>query len=159
MELKLATVEAMHKAAGTFVRSLIPKKDCATVVGLSGELGSGKTTFVGGVAKELGVTRTITSPTFVIQKTYPIKPVAHRQRTTAGGERRQRKQFQHLVHIDAYRLESADELLALGFRELVRDPRKLVLVEWPEHVRDALPRDTATLSFTVVDDTTRSIHQ
>ncbi len=93
--------------------------DEALIVGLSGHLGAGKTAFVKAVAKSLGVTEDVTSPTFVIMKLYEINAASP---------------WKRLIHIDAYRLERAEELEALGWEQLVADKNNLILVEWPENV-------------------------
>lgn len=139
--MKVESVEEMGELAAAFVASLRPKKEKAAIIGLSGELGSGKTTFVQHVARALGVRKTITSPTFVILKQYEVC----------------KGQFRQLVHVDAYRLENADELTKLSWDIYIRDPENLILVEWPEHVMDALPSDTPIAQFTFIDDTTREI--
>lgn len=113
----------------------------ATVVGLRGNLGAGKTTFVQNIARLLGISEHITSPTFVIMKSYPLGTL----------------HFQLLTHVDAYRLKSGEELLKLNFAELLANPANLIFVEWPEHVESALPKDVVTLDFTFVDDTTRTV--
>jgi tRNA threonylcarbamoyladenosine biosynthesis protein TsaE len=97
-------------------------KGKATVVGLSGHLGAGKTAFVKAVAAQLGITEDVTSPTFVIMKNYLI---VH-------------PRWKKLVHIDAYRLEAAQELEVLDFAKVVGDPDHLVLIEWPDIVKEAL---------------------
>lgn len=94
----------------------------ATVVGLSGHLGAGKTAFVKAVAKKLGIDEEITSPTFVIMKIYPINHAP----------------WQRLVHIDAYRLESGKEAEAIDFEKVIADKDSLVFIEWPENIQDAL---------------------
>ena len=90
----------------------------ATVVGLSGNLGAGKTTFVQAVAKHLGVKGRITSPTFVIMKSYKLKA----------------KNYKLLFHLDAYRLKNEKELLHLGWEEIINNKDHLVFIEWPENV-------------------------
>lgn len=140
MEVPLDT---LTEFAHTFVAGL-PKTsgERAYVVGLRGELGAGKTTFVQHVARELGVQDTVTSPTFVIAQRYPTThPV-----------------FTHLVHLDAYRLDG-EEHDTIGFGDALRDPHALVLVEWPEQLPKAvpLPHDAPVLTFTVVDETTRAL--
>jgi tRNA threonylcarbamoyladenosine biosynthesis protein TsaE len=99
--------------------ALAPALVPGDVISLSGDLGAGKTTFVRGVAKALGVTGRVTSPTFTIvhqhSGRYP------------------------LVHMDVYRLESFQEVLDLGFEELL-DPEAILLVEWGEAVAPLLPR-------------------
>lgn len=115
----------------------------ATVVGLSGHLGSGKTTFTQAVAKALGVIEQITSPTFVIMKLYAT----------------QNKRFPRLVHIDAYRLEEGRELAALDFEKIVSDKNNLVLIEWPENVKEILPDSTRFVEFESVGENERRIVQ
>jgi tRNA threonylcarbamoyladenosine biosynthesis protein TsaE len=115
------------------------KEDEALVVGLSGNLGSGKTAFTKAVALALGIRESVTSPTFVIEKIYQSK---------IGS-------WTRLVHIDAYRLESARELEVLNFEELVEDPNNLILIEWPENVKEILPEGTLTIKCEFVSETER----
>lgn len=99
--------------------SLAPLLIPGDVVSLSGDLGAGKTAFVQGVASALGVAERVTSPSFVIvhhyEGAYPI------------------------VHMDVYRLNSFQEVLDLGFEELL-DPEAILFVEWGEAVTPLLPR-------------------
>lgn len=90
----------------------------ALIVGLSGHLGAGKTAFVKMVAKALGITESITSPTFVIMKNYEINS----------------ENWETLVHIDLYRLEKPEEIKALNLEKIVSNPKNLIMIEWPEHV-------------------------
>ena len=99
----------------------------ATVIGLSGHLGAGKTAFVKLVAKLLGVKEEVTSPTFVIMKMYEVDSSIELSNNLMIPWRR-------LVHIDAYRLERPEELEVLNFEKLVADPHNLIMVEWPENV-------------------------
>lgn len=117
------SLEETQKIADEFLAGLTPFVDKATVVGLSGNLGAGKTAFTKCVAKILGVEDTVTSPTFVIEKIYEL----------------QNQKFTHLIHIDAYRLESGEELLNLGWQRIVSDPKNLILIEWPEMVEGVMP--------------------
>lgn len=116
----------------------------ATVVALSGDLGAGKTTFTKDVAHILGIKETITSPTFVIEKIYGLSPKI-------------KSHFVRFIHIDAYRLESSHELDVLGWHEIVNDKTNLIFVEWPEHVREALPENTLWMSFKHVSNTVREV--
>lgn len=115
--------------------------DKAVVVGLSGDLGSGKTTFSQSVANILGVTETVTSPTFIIEKVYHTKDTA----------------FPQFVHIDAYRLDEAKELEVLGFNDLLLKKGTLIFIEWPERVKNILPKETLMISFKFIDENTRII--
>ena len=87
-------------------------------IALIGDLGSGKTTFVQGIAQGLGVSEKyyITSPTFTIVNTYPAGPFT-------------------LCHLDLYRLSDAEELEHIGFDDLV-SPNHILVVEWPELLND-----------------------
>ncbi len=134
----LKETEAIAKK---FVDSL-KKGNEATVVGLRGNLGSGKTTFVQAAARLLGVREPVTSPTFVLIKSYPLNA----------------KRYTLLIHIDAYRLERGEELLKLGWNDLAKNPDNLILLEWPERVVSILPTKNYTeISFEFVDDVTRKI--
>ena len=129
------SIEETQKIADDFVSSwsydhrspsavdFSQKKDKAVVVGLSGDLGAGKTAFTKCIAKSFGIEDTVTSPTFVIEKIYEL----HGQK------------FSHLVHIDAYRLENGNELLNLGWNKIISDPSNIILIEWPERVSEVMP--------------------
>lgn len=142
METVVKTLLEFEQEASRFANTLLPGVRQATLVTLSGELGAGKTTFTKEVAKTLGVTHEVTSPTFVLEKIYPLP----------GG-----KQFKQLIHIDAYRLESGADLAPLHFNESMQDEGNLILLEWPEKVAEALPHPTKTISFKVDTDTARTI--
>ncbi len=107
-----------------FLATIKPNKKHATVVGLYGELGAGKTTFVQQVGKNLNIKRKLNSPTFLIMKRYLMK----------------HKSFDNLFHIDAYRLKNEKELLHLGWEDIVSNPKNLVFIEWPERVIKAMPK-------------------
>ena len=132
------TLEETSKIAKTFLDTL-SFEDIATVVAFGGDLGAGKTTFIQLLAKEMEVGDVITSPTFVIQKTYK----AH-------------KYFDNLVHIDAYRLASGDDILKLRFSEVLAIPKTLVCVEWPENISSAIPKDSIKIECKFIDETTHS---
>lgn len=140
------SIRETESLAKEFLRAIAPWKpqQKALVVGLSGDLGSGKTAFVKAAAKALGVRATVTSPTFVIEKRYALSA-------------RQGKPFSLLVHIDAYRLKGSRDLYVLGWRETIRNPGAVVFIEWPENVRGAIPRDASTIRFQFVDEKTRKI--
>src|SRR3989344_466635 len=100
-------MEETKKIAENLAKEIKPNKNSATVIGLYGELGSGKTTFMKFFASSLGITETIQSPTFVIMKFYKIPP-NYLLPTT---------KYSSLIHIDAYRLEKEEELLKLGWQK------------------------------------------
>lgn len=118
----------MAETAKVFLAEIIkkhPQKGKALVVGMSGDLGTGKTTFVQSIAKHLDIKNKITSPTFVIIKKYKIKNL---------------KGYKFLFHLDAYRLKNEKELLFLGWEDIIGNREHLVFVEWPENVSKIIPK-------------------
>ena len=137
MKIVSKSVLDTEKIAGEFIKKISTAiYDRALVVGLYGDLGSGKTTFTQSIAKIFDVTEDVTSPTYVIEKIYNI----------GHGN------FKKLIHIDAYRLEREDELEKLGFRELLDDPKNLILLEWPERVAGLVPEDSIKIRFDIHGD-------
>ena len=57
--------------------------------------------------------------------------------------------FTTLTHIDAYRIETNDELRVLGFEELLRDPKRLMVIEWPERIKECIPTDAILVNITI----------
>jgi len=112
----------------------------AQVIALTGDLGSGKTTFMQGFAEGLGYTGRLISPTFILMRQYPI-------------------QSGKLYHLDVYRLDKNvdEEAKDLGLMEIMSDPSNIVVIEWAEKMRTILPEDTQWISFEYVDDETRKI--
>jgi len=137
------SLNKMNIWADSFIKDLPVSSNRAVVVGLSGDLGSGKTTFVQSVAKILKIEKYITSPTFVIQKRYKIT--------------NSKISFENLIHIDAYRLESGEELLNLDWKEIVKNPKNLVFIEWPEKVEDILDDKIRKIYFKFIGEGVREI--
>mgnify|MGYP005849805013 CR=1 FL=1 len=111
------------------------------VLALAGNLGSGKTTFVQGLAIALGVKDNVNSPTFVLMKVYEANY----------------GQIKQLVHIDTYRLSTADELLAIGLDDYLHQNDTVVVIEWADKIRQILPKQTKDIKFTNINETTRQI--
>lgn len=120
----------------------------AHIIGLSGPLGAGKTTFVQFLAQELGVEVTVPSPTYTVVRPYNIS----------------HPPFTRLIHIDAYRLSgedgngaSAEGRHAIGWDSYARNPENLILVEWPEHLGKDEAAEIPTIHFSVVNEEKRSL--
>lgn len=113
----------------------------ARVVCLNGDLGGGKTTFLQGFARGLGIKEKILSPTFVILKRFRIK---------RGG-------FKNFYHMDCYRLEGNQDLAVLGFKEILGNPENIVAIEWADRIKSALPKDRITLDFDFLSNKERRI--
>lgn len=139
-------VEDTEKIAKNFIKDFIlshQNRDKAFVVGLYGDLGAGKTTFMKYLAKNLGVEETIQSPTFVIMKSYSLKGASKKAQVKEKEPSNfQTFYFQTLYHIDSYRIEKDEEMLKLGWNEIISNPKNLVFVEWPEIIKDIMPPHT-----------------
>ena len=138
----------LRAVAEGFLRDLAsrPPQKNATVVGLSGDLGAGKTAFVKCVAAALGISEVVTSPTFILEKIYIIP------RDSMAGSH-----FLKLIHIDAYRLHKGEEMRALEWEAVLTDESNLIFIEWPEQVAEAMPKDMIKLSFNYVSEGVRAV--
>jgi tRNA threonylcarbamoyladenosine biosynthesis protein TsaE len=133
-ELRLQSAdEATTKAAGAALAAVLAPGD---VVGLTGDLGAGKTRFVQGAAAALGVDEPVVSPTFMLVREYEGDPPVH--------------------HVDAYRLSGATELEDLGIED-VFDPDTVVFVEWADRVLPAMPESWLELAMHTRFDEVREI--
>jgi len=142
MEFISKSIKETENFAKDFLAKIKPSKDKAVVLALRGDLGSGKTTFTQFLAKELGITNYVTSPTFVIEKKY----------LCADG-----KVFEQLIHIDCYRLNSPEEMLRLDWEEIINNPENLIVVEWPERIETILPKESIKIEFEFVGENERRI--
>jgi len=122
-----------------------PPQKKALILGLKGDLGGGKTTFLQGFAQGLGIKEKILSPTFVIIKKFKIQSV---KRWT---------NFSHFYHIDCYRIKKSKEILNLGFKEIISNPQNIVAVEWADRIGKILPVKNIIINFEFVDQKTRKI--
>jgi tRNA threonylcarbamoyladenosine biosynthesis protein TsaE len=137
------SVSDTEKLARDFAAKIVPHPSRATIVALYGDLGSGKTTFTKAFAGALGISPAeVTSPTFIIQKSFDLSGHRH---------------FKRFVHIDAYRIERLAEVSKIGWNETSADKEALILIEWPENISTALPDDAVKIYFTFVDENTREI--
>lgn len=129
-QIKTQTAQETIKLAEELATNLRP----GDVLTLEGDLGAGKTTFAKGIAKGLGVERTVSSPTFTIVKEYE-------------GEI-------PFYHMDVYRLENSDE--DIGFSEYFNGDG-VAVVEWAQFIEDYLPEDRLNINITYVDEHTRNL--
>ena len=129
------------KETKELAKELVKSLKTGQVIGLSGDLGAGKTAFTQGLAKALGVKSIVNSPTFVLMKVYETK----------------HKVIKTLVHIDAYRLDESTNLEVLGISEYLADPEVLVVVEWVERIRKIMPKGTKYYNFKVLSEDQREI--
>ncbi len=115
---KTTSAGQTKKLAGLLAREILGRrmnKKSALIFALTGDLGTGKTTFIQGFLKALGIRRKITSPTFVLIKNYKLA-----------------------YHVDCYRIKKPSELLKLGLKEILDNPQNIVLIEWAEKIKRIL---------------------
>jgi len=110
------------------------------IIGLIGELGSGKTTFVQGLAKGLGIKKRVLSPTFIFVRPYNLFPIPYT-----------------LFHIDLYRIKTSEDAKDLGLEEIWSDPKNIVVIEWAEKIKDILPEKTIKIYFEYLGEKKRRI--
>jgi tRNA threonylcarbamoyladenosine biosynthesis protein TsaE len=108
------------------------------VICLSGDMGAGKTVFAAGIGKGWGALTPLTSPTFNI---------VH--------EHRRAKDSQRLLHLDCYRLQSVADAESIGLDDIL-DGSGPVILEWPEHIEPALPRQRLWIELRVLEPTRRN---
>jgi len=113
---------------------------------LSGELGAGKTSFSQGILEGLKISGPHTSPTFVVMKEYD------REQGTVNSEQKIKKVY----HIDVYRVSSND-ILDLGWEEMVEDKNNVIIIEWAERIADIIPASAIRISFEWLDENRRKI--
>src|SRR5258708_2499180 len=115
----------------------------ALVITLTGDLGAGKTTFVQGLAKELGIEQRIISPTFIIVRKYSITYKV--------------SSIRNFYHIDLYRVESESALQGLGLEEILHEKDAVVVIEWPERLGKLLPEEKVDIKFEVLTENQRKL--
>ncbi len=135
------TPEDLHRLARNIFQELQPADKTATVFALSGPLGVGKTVFVRGFLRSGGINEPVTSPTYTIESVYKLP----------------QSDFDQAIHVDAYRLESTDELYTLNFTERLNTSGNIIFVEWADKVEEALPADTLFIEMDFTQNDSRII--
>ena len=126
---KILSSDAME-AFGMKLSLTIP---VGTVIGLKGDLGSGKTTFAKGFAKGLGINEHITSPTFKIVSEYDGESCA-------------------LFHVDCYRLNDYIEFISIDAERLLYPEDGITLIEWADRIEEIIPEHCPCINFKMDDD-------
>lgn len=158
--------EETQKFAEDLASILLAKLDLASktsalIIGLYGNLGAGKTTFIQGFAKGLRIKQKIISPTFVILKKFKItKKLQTNSKSKIQKKIKQKTRdanFQNFIHIDAYRLENHGELLNLNWHKLIKNPENIILVEWANKIKKILPKNSLKINFKFINENKREI--
>jgi len=129
------------KTADELIKSI--KGKSAKVFALTGDLGSGKTTFVQGFAKGLGTSARIISPTFILMRKYLVPG----------------NKFLNFYHVDLYRLEgdTENEVINLGLTDIWKNPENIVVIEWAEKIKNIIPEVKTEISFENLGENKRKI--
>lgn len=133
-------LNGLNQLAKEFAQK-IKQQASPRVLALTGELGSGKTTFVSYLAQALGVEKRVLSPTFVVTRHYSFS---------------QEGKTRTLYHTDLYRLDESNIGL-LGLEEMIADDSGVLVIEWADRAKSILPKDTIWLNFTYIDPHMRGV--
>jgi len=155
MEIITKSASQTQKLGEKIGRDLKPP----VVIALYGDLGSGKTTFIQGLAKGLGIKKRITSPTFVFIRQYeislPRSPFGH----LGGGEATTSTPARCDVfyHVDLYRIEKKDKVQNLGLEEIFSESQAVVAIEWAEKIKEMLPEKRIDIQFNYLNQNERKV--
>lgn len=156
MEIVSQSSEQTRKIGEEFSRKI----SHGGVVCLYGNLGSGKTTFVQGVARGLSIKQRIVSPTFMIIREYKILKnnycSSHAQRSENFSAAAS-KNIIDVYHLDLYRINSLDDVKNLGMEEILADNTNIVFIEWPEKIKKILPKKRIEIYFEYLKESERKI--
>lgn len=131
-EIITRSPEETEKFAEAFAKELLP----GDVIAFEGGMGAGKTAFVRGLARGLGVHGEVSSPTFALVHEYPGSTP--------------------LFHFDMYRVVGMDDLYSTGFFDYL-DRDGILAVEWSENIKDALEHSAITIFIEILDENRRKI--
>lgn len=136
-ELITNSAEETQKLA----KKLAQKFKNGAIIALSGLLGAGKTTFVQGFAKGLGIKSKLISPTYLLIREYQL-PFQNEAK---------------LYHIDLYRLEEQPQILDLGLKDLFENSKNIILIEWAEKLTDVWSKPVIKINFEYLSKSKRKI--
>lgn len=115
------------------------------VICLYGDLGFGKTTFIQGLAKGLGIKGRIISPTFIIMRSYKISL------------NNNLSNLQFFYHVDLYRINHEQEIIDIGLSDILGKPENVVTIEWPEKMKNLLPEKRINIQLDYLNENKRKI--
>jgi tRNA threonylcarbamoyladenosine biosynthesis protein TsaE len=126
-------ISKSEKETEKIAGKLAKKLKGGEVIGLIGDLGTGKTVFVRGLAKAFGIKKPITSPTFVLMKVYKIEnwPLG----------------IENFLHVDAYRLKDEKDLIEIGILDWLNKKESIIIIEWADKVKKILPKNSIIIKM------------
>lgn len=144
-----------EKETFNFAKKFAKRLKGGEIIGLIGDLGAGKTVFIKGLAAGLGIKKNITSPTFVLMKVYQTK---YPRLPKPGDGGQAISSIQYLIHIDAYRLKTPEDLIAIGAEEYFNRPDTVTVIEWADKIKKILPKKTRYIGIINKDGNKRIIN-
>lgn len=120
--------------------SIAGKVSDGDVIALAGELAAGKTTLTKAILKAMNYKNRVSSPTFVLEKRYPVTF----------------NEIREVIHLDFYRL-NPDQIDSFGWKEYLGQKNTLTIIEWPDRVKDHLPPKVKKFKLEIIDDQTRRL--
>ena len=148
MEIRIENIDQIRSAAREFIEKVLPEH---SVIAFYGAMGAGKTTFIKALCEELGVTDTVTSPTFALVNEYSIS-TSQKEASPVGG-----RLEGAIFHFDFYRIKRLEEVYDMGYEDYFYQKNVLCLIEWPELVEELLPDDALRVEISEENDGTRKI--
>ena len=116
------------KETQKLAESFVKKFKGGDLLALYGNLGSGKTTFVQGLARGFGIKKRIISPTFIIVRSYEIS------------SKYKVLSIEYFYHIDLYRVEDQNDIKNLGIEDIINNPQNIVVIEWAKKMQNLLTK-------------------
>ncbi len=140
---KVTTISNSEKETFDFAKNFAKQLKGGEIIELHGNLGAGKTTFTKGLAFGMGIREIVNSPTFVIMKIYKIEKKCSK--------------IKNLIHIDAYRINSNEDVVGVGIEEYFNRDDVVVVIEWVENIKKIILKESVKIKFKIVDKNIRKI--
>ncbi len=147
-----------QKLGKEFARSFLARLQGKTlIIALYGDLGSGKTTFVQGLAVGLGIKNRIISPTFIIVRCYELQNQKSKIKNQNNNANLKSLELTTFYHIDLYRVENERGLEDLGLEEIINNKNNIVVIEWAEKLKSLMSEKRIDIEFSYEKDSVRKI--
>ena len=140
---KMTIISNSEKETFDFAKNFAKQLKGGEIIELYGNLGAGKTIFTKGLAFEVGIREVVNSPTFVIMKIYKIKKKYYK--------------IKNLVHIDAYRINSDEDVVDIGIKEYFNRDDTIIIIEWAENIKKIILQKSIKIKIKIIDKNIRKI--
>jgi len=128
---KPSETRAFGQLVGRIINQLGETRNRAFIISLEGPLGSGKTEWLRGFIRYFAPKEQVLSPTFILMREIPLN----------------HSFFKKIYHLDCYRFKNEKEIEVLGFKDIIRQPKNLVVIEWGDRLKKILPSGIWRLKF------------